>query len=814
MHQTSRTLSAPHSSATSFALISNSKRSAAGANKHQHCRMQSGLSAVTCQFFNINCNSFSMPSYLILLLFCLGAQRNAALVHAQDSTTAAGAADAAPSPHAAALASPGTGGGSSILDQFSPNCTAVSHIFQARGIDQAEIPQKPSNEMVLRYCESPSVGTCCTYNMETRMALQSRIQLERQSKDQITKMSNALAAKAQKFNSIFRKLLSESKEEFHNMFTRTYGVIYQQNSYVFSDLFNELENYYTRGRTDLLDVMDKFFNTLYQKMFQVLNGQYTFDEKFLHCVSEHMKELKPFGDVPDKLALQIKRSFVATRTYWQALHTAAEVSKKLINVHLNADCTAALTKMQHCGACKGYAQKPCTNYCVNVIKGCLHYVNEFDSEWENFAVAMDKVAERLLGSFNIVMVVEPINIKISEAIMNFQESGQAITSRVFEGCGRPTLGRTRRSMNPKFTQRTSAPVARQRLSSVSLSSSDSKVIRKRATLEVPTEQIESDILDIDADVDDAIVLRERRASEPGSEEQSAEGDKSNGSSNGGGSGGRRNQQRRKPQQNRKNDDDYNGRDPNLDKLVREIRQRVKESKKFWSNLPHQICSNDETSTSSDVDGMCWNGHTIDRYMHPVTTEQTRNPEFPGNPASTRQISQVATQLFYLKNVINHLRNAYNGQDVEWSDHDAIDGSGAGSGAGSDDEDDDEGSGLSGGPFTPPHLKPTDRPSVPANNIDDEDGDDVEERRITDTSHTTRPKYPGSTSGGAAAGGDTNSIEEEEENDDDDDNDLDADKDSGNAGAKTAPKMTLRRALLMYLLPLYMAWFGGCVADML
>lgn len=45
-----------------------------------------------------------------------------------------------------------------------------------------------------------------------------------------------------------------------------------------------------------------------------------------------MKELKPFGDVPDKLAVQIKRSFVATRTYWQALHTAAEVSKKMMNV--------------------------------------------------------------------------------------------------------------------------------------------------------------------------------------------------------------------------------------------------------------------------------------------------------------------------------------------------------------------------------------------------------------------------------------------------------------------------------------------------
>lgn len=34
--------------------------------------------------------------------------------------------------------------------------------------------------------------------------------------------------------------------------------------------------------------------------------------------------------------------------------------------------------------------------------------------------SFERVSDRLLGPFNIVMVVEPINIKISEAIMNFQ----------------------------------------------------------------------------------------------------------------------------------------------------------------------------------------------------------------------------------------------------------------------------------------------------------------------------------------------------------------------------------------------------------
>ncbi|GBP15003.1 hypothetical protein EVAR_72493_1 [Eumeta japonica] len=56
--------------------------------------------------------------------------------HALDAITAP------PPPLAAALAAPG---GSSILEQFSPNCSAVAHIFQSRGIDPAEIPQKPSN---------------------------------------------------------------------------------------------------------------------------------------------------------------------------------------------------------------------------------------------------------------------------------------------------------------------------------------------------------------------------------------------------------------------------------------------------------------------------------------------------------------------------------------------------------------------------------------------------------------------------------------------------------------------------------------------
>lgn len=160
--------------------------------------------------------------------------------------------------------------------------------------------------------------------------------------------------------------------------------------------------------------------------------------------------------------------------------------------------------------------------------------------------------------------------------------------------------------------------------------------------------VEADTLDIDAALDEAIVLRERRAADPGSQETTQSQEQGNGDGNGGGAGGRggggnnrrqqqqrrkqqQQQRRKKQEQNNRNDNDDddgdngngnggggggggggNNREPILDKIVRDIRQRVKDYKKFWSNLPHSICSNEDIAASSDVDGMCWNGHTIDR----------------------------------------------------------------------------------------------------------------------------------------------------------------------------------------------------------
>ena len=45
----------------------------------------------------------------------------------------------------------------------------------------------------------------------------------------------------------------------------------------------------------------------------------------------------------------------------------------------------------------------------------------------------------MTGPFDIEDVVDPIGVKISDAIMNFQNSGYDVTTKVFADCGTPRI---------------------------------------------------------------------------------------------------------------------------------------------------------------------------------------------------------------------------------------------------------------------------------------------------------------------------------------------------------------------------------------
>lgn len=81
------------------------------------------------------------------------------------------------------------------------------------------------------------------------------------------------------FTEYFKDMLNKARIGFHDMFKKTYGMMYEQNSYLFQDLFRDLEKYYDSGNSNIIEVLENFFSVLCQKMFTVMNSQYTFDSK-------------------------------------------------------------------------------------------------------------------------------------------------------------------------------------------------------------------------------------------------------------------------------------------------------------------------------------------------------------------------------------------------------------------------------------------------------------------------------------------------------------------------------------------------------
>jgi len=116
------------------------------------------------------------------------------------------------------------------------------------------------------------------------------------------------------------------------MFSDTYGILYDRHAAIFNDMFRNLEVYYANGKLDIAVAMKDFFATLYRKMFEELNSQYAFDDRYLNCTVEHMEEMMPFGEMPNKLTLQIRKSFVAVRIFVQGLNYGSEILRTIAEV--------------------------------------------------------------------------------------------------------------------------------------------------------------------------------------------------------------------------------------------------------------------------------------------------------------------------------------------------------------------------------------------------------------------------------------------------------------------------------------------------
>ncbi|XP_068182123.1 glypican-2 [Antennarius striatus] len=498
------------------------------------------------------------------------------------------------------------------------SCADTRQVYSEKGYSTSTAPLTQISGEHLRLC--PQDYTCCSSQMEETLALQSQRDFLKAVEENSQFLLTTFTQRHRRFDEFFRELIDLSEKSMNQMFTKTYGRLFTQNSYVFQELFVELRKYYSGGSVSLSDVLSDFWSRLVERVFSLVNPQYQFSEDYLECVSKHAEQLQPFGDVPRKLRAQVSRALIASRALSQGLATGRDIVNKATKLTADSECVRGLMRQLYCPLCRGIASaRPCHPLCLNVMKGCLANQADLDTEWNNFIDALYQVSEKLEGPFNVELAADSISVKVSEAIMHMQENSVSISTKVFQGCGSPRPvpgGRSKRS--PKDLGGNRRP------------------FRTYSPEEKPT---------------------------------TAAG-------------------------------------TNLDRLVTELKERLRPMRGFWVSLPHTICNDEKIAADVTNEDRCWNGQTRGRYLPDVMGDglvnQINNPEVEVDIARpdvrTRQL------IMELRVVTNKLRHAQSGQDMDFMDSEE----GSGSGGGEQGERyNDDWPGY--GPYSPPSNKPPRNP---------------------------------------------------------------------------------------------------------
>ncbi|XP_030608002.1 glypican-1b [Archocentrus centrarchus] len=122
----------------------------------------------------------------------------------------------------------------------------------------------------------------------------------------------------------------------------------------------------------------------------------------------------------------------------------------------------------------------------------------------------------------------------------------------------------------------------------------------------------------------------------------------------------------------------------METLVSDVTVRLRDMQPYWVSLPTLLCS-DRVATGTGSEDKCWNGINRARYLPEVMGDglasQINNPEVEID--ITKPDMTIRQQIMQLKIMTHRLKNALNGQDVEFQDT-SDDTSGSGSAMCADD----------------------------------------------------------------------------------------------------------------------------------
>ncbi|CAH8523191.1 unnamed protein product [Schistosoma bovis] len=211
-------------------------------------------------------------------------------------------------------------------------------------------------------------------------------------------------------------------KSFHDLFVNSYGYNYDQNKDFVEAFFHELESYMLGNRQNIASLVDDFFDGLLIRALHVMLFVKTEPDSIVaNCVASKLRPLKPFDQAPEIIRFMATRAFPPPRILRNSLLLGDHVVQFLSKITVNDSCINEWIKLRYCNLCSGVIQPLiCRHSCFSRLSTCFLLWTAFDKYWLSFIDQVVRVAERLKDSKIFPQVIRPLQIHISDAIMNLQ----------------------------------------------------------------------------------------------------------------------------------------------------------------------------------------------------------------------------------------------------------------------------------------------------------------------------------------------------------------------------------------------------------
>uniref|UniRef100_A0A673C977 Glypican 5b n=1 Tax=Sphaeramia orbicularis TaxID=375764 RepID=A0A673C977_9TELE len=195
----------------------------------------------------------------------------------------------------------------------------------------------------------------------------------------------------------FESLVSFTSNLTSTLFDSAYSALASDCRPLVFQLFSDIKRHLSGDANSSLDkTVRRFYNDLFPLVYRrLLNPGFghmspqsysSLPSSHDDCLRMTRQDVSPFGPHPHLLVSSLSRALGVGRALSRLLRLAGEVVNATEKATLSRECGRglALMKLVYCPHCRGMPSiKPCSNYCSNVMKGCLANQADLDSEWQN-----------------------------------------------------------------------------------------------------------------------------------------------------------------------------------------------------------------------------------------------------------------------------------------------------------------------------------------------------------------------------------------------------------------------------------------------